>query len=56
MCTTYLATLVAESVSDFATVEERVLTRLNPNIPYKTRGNACLSLHVDTDEPERVKS
>lgn len=55
MCTTYLATVVAEEIDGFATVEGRYLTRLNPNIPYKTRGNACLSLRVETDQPERVR-
>ena len=55
MCTTYLAAVVAESVSPFATVEDRLLVRLNPNVEHKTRGNAALALGLETDEPERVE-
>ena len=55
MCTTYLAGIVAERVSSFATVEDRLLVRLNPNVEHKTRGNASLALHLETDEPERVE-
>ncbi|MDY6765637.1 MAG: tRNA(Ile)(2)-agmatinylcytidine synthase [Halobacteria archaeon] len=55
MCTTYLATLIAESVSEVGVVKDSLLVRLNPNIPYKTRGNACLALHIETDGPEQVK-
>jgi len=55
MCTTYLAAVVAERVSPFATVEDRLLVRLNPNVKHKTRGNAALALHLETDEPERVE-
>ncbi|MFB6283463.1 MAG: DUF1743 domain-containing protein [Halobacteria archaeon] len=53
MCTTYLAALIAENVD--GTVTERTLVRLNPNVPYKTRGNACLSFHVDSSDPDGVK-
>lgn len=56
MCTTYLATLIAEEVSGpETTVTDRLLVRLNPNAPHRTRGNACLALQLDTEEPERVK-
>lgn len=56
MCTTYLAAVVAERISSFGRVRDRLLVRLNPNIEHKTRGNAALALHVETDEPERVES
>jgi tRNA(Ile2)-agmatinylcytidine synthase len=50
MCTTYLATLVAEAIEDAgATVERRLLVRLNPAVEHKTRGNAALALHTDAD-------
>jgi tRNA(Ile2)-agmatinylcytidine synthase len=50
MCTTYLATLVAEAVADAGgTVRRRLLVRLNPAVEFKTRGNAALALHVDCD-------
>ncbi len=55
MCTTYLAAVIAEHISSFATVEDRLLVRLNPEVEHKTRGNAALALHVETDEPKRVK-
>jgi tRNA(Ile2)-agmatinylcytidine synthase len=48
MCTTYLATLVAEAVEAAGgTVHRRLLVRLNPAVEHKTRGNAALALHVD---------
>jgi tRNA(Ile2)-agmatinylcytidine synthase len=48
MCTTYLATLLAERlVADGHTVERRLLVRLNPAVEYKTRGNAALAIHTD---------
>lgn len=56
MCTTYLAAVVAERVSGFARVRDRLLVRLNPDVEHKTRGNAALALHVETDAPERVES
>ena len=46
MCTTYVATRVAERLAD---VERLLLVRLNPAVPYKTRGNAALAIHVDCD-------
>jgi len=55
MCTTYLAAVVAERISPFATAEDRLLVRLNPNVEHKTRGNAALCLRFETDEPGRVK-
>lgn len=55
MCTTYLAAVVAERVSSFARVEDRLLVRLNPNVEHKTRGNAALALHLETDAPESVE-
>jgi tRNA(Ile2)-agmatinylcytidine synthase len=47
-CTTYIA---ARLVEKFARMETRFLDypniiRLNPNIPYKTRGNAAVALRV----------
>jgi tRNA(Ile2)-agmatinylcytidine synthase len=48
MCTTYLATLVAEAVEAAGgRVSRRLLVRLNPAVKHKTRGNAALALHVD---------
>jgi tRNA(Ile2)-agmatinylcytidine synthase len=44
MCTTYLATLVLEEFSDLDLVGLPRLVRLDPNIPWKTRGNAAVCL------------
>ncbi len=50
MCTTYLATLVAEAVETAGgTVDDRLLVRLNPAIEHKTRGNAALAIVTDLD-------
>lgn len=46
MCTTYLATLVLEELGDFDLIGLPRLVRLNPNIPWKTRGNAALCLSM----------
>ncbi|GAB7092291.1 tRNA(Ile)(2)-agmatinylcytidine synthase [Halorubrum luteum] len=48
MCTTYVATLLAERLVDAdARVRRRLLIRLNPAVKHKTRGNAAVALHVD---------
>ena len=48
MCTTYVATLLAERLADAdARVRRRLLIRLNPAVKHKTRGNAAVALHVD---------
>ena len=50
MCTTYLATLVAEGVEAAGgRVRRRLLVRLNPAVEHKTRGNAALALETDLD-------
>ena len=53
MCTTYLATRLAERIeADGATVERRLLVRLNPAVEHKTRGNAALALHTSCPPDE----
>ncbi|MFB6236352.1 MAG: DUF1743 domain-containing protein [Halopenitus sp.] len=48
MCTTYLATRLAERVEAAGgTVQRRLLVRLNPAVEHKTRGNAALAIHTD---------
>ena len=44
MCTTYLAALMIEELSDYDLIGLPRLVRLNPNIPWKTRGNAAICL------------
>jgi tRNA(Ile2)-agmatinylcytidine synthase len=52
MCTTYLgAVLVRRLIREHMQVHEARLVRLNPNVTFKTRGNAAVALDVtgDTD-------
>lgn len=44
MCTTYLATLMLEEFEEFDLIGLPRLVRLNPNVPWKTRGNAAICL------------
>jgi tRNA(Ile2)-agmatinylcytidine synthase len=53
MCTTYAAALVAERLRREAAVTRLLLVRLNPAVPYKTRGNAALAVHTDA-APDRA--
>jgi len=56
MCTTYLgAVLVRRLNSAGLTVEETRLVRLNPNAPFKTRGNAAICIEA-TGRPETAFS
>ncbi len=59
MCTTYLAAVLIEKLKKFGTVKEYpLLVRLNPNIIYKTRGNAALAIPlelVNRKNAEKVK-
>ncbi|VVB91259.1 tRNA(Ile2) 2-agmatinylcytidine synthetase TiaS [uncultured archaeon] len=48
MCTTYLAAVLIEKLKEYGTIKGYpLLIRLNPNIKYKTRGNAALALPVE---------
>ncbi len=55
MCTTYLGAVLMRRLADVAEVAEARLVRLNPNIRYKTRGNAAVALSLRTGREERVK-
>ncbi len=44
MCTTYIGALLYEKLTKKFEIIESRLIRLNPNIPYKTRGNASICL------------
>ena len=46
-CTTYLATNILNEIHDQITfLDFPNLIRLNPNIPYKTRGNGAVALRI----------
>jgi tRNA(Ile2)-agmatinylcytidine synthase len=55
MCTTYIGALLAEKLGRFCEVENLRLTRLNPNIKWKTRGNASICISLRTKKPENAK-
>ncbi len=55
MCTTYLATLAIERLENegFKIVGFPRLIRLNPTIPFKTRGNGAVSFLVELEDSRR---
>ena len=54
MCTTYLGAVLARRlIHDHMQVKEARLVRLNPNVTFKTRGNAAIALDVEGD-PDRA--
>ncbi len=55
MCTTYLCAFLRDEICSFAKIlSEPVLIRLNPTIPFKTRGNASVAMLVQCSEPDVV--
>jgi tRNA(Ile2)-agmatinylcytidine synthase len=56
MCTTYLGAVLARRlIREHMQVREARLVRLNPNVTFKTRGNAAIMLDVEGD-PARAFS
>ena len=52
-CTTYLAYRIAVDLrQEISVVPYPRLVRLNPNIPFKTRGNAAVCLEVEAPDPD----
>jgi tRNA(Ile2)-agmatinylcytidine synthase len=49
-CTTYIAARLVERLNEVGTkfLDYPNIIRLNPNIPYKTRGNAAVALRLET--------
>jgi tRNA(Ile2)-agmatinylcytidine synthase len=58
-CTTYVAALLVEQLEKLGTtfLDYPALVRLNPNVPWKTRGNGalCLRIQIDVNQEEAVK-
>jgi tRNA(Ile2)-agmatinylcytidine synthase len=58
-CTTYIAALLVEKFHSLGGrfVDYPHLLRLNPNVPWKTRGNGavCLRMEIDSQIEDRVK-
>jgi len=56
MCTTFICKMIMDELADsFEIIGFPKLIRLNPNIPYKTRGNGALSFEIKGD-PRNVMS
>ena len=54
MCTTYLGAVLARRlIREHMQIREARLVRLNPNVTWKTRGNAAVCLDADGD-PDRA--
>ncbi len=54
MCTTYLGAVLKDRLACDAEINEIRLVRLNPNIPWKTRGNGAVSLTLESDHYDWV--
>ena len=50
MCTTYAGAVLVSELSQFGVefMDYPLLIRLNPNIPFKTRGNAAVAIRIRT--------
>ncbi len=54
-CTTYIAALLKDELAEYAKAIALRLVRLNPNVPWKTRGNGSVLLEVESDREKEVK-
>jgi tRNA(Ile2)-agmatinylcytidine synthase len=58
-CTTHIAALLVEKLGELGAkfFDYPNLIRLNPNVPWKTRGNGalCLRIHYDANVENRIK-
>jgi tRNA(Ile2)-agmatinylcytidine synthase len=56
MCTTYLAAVLIEKLKAYGSLKDYpLLVRLNPNIKYKTRGNAALAMDIELNDRKDSK-
>lgn len=53
-CTTHLAGRLLEALPDLAPAAPPALVRLNPAVPWKTRGNGAVALAFEGGDPEAV--
>src|SRR3970282_1058864 len=54
MCTTFLATELVRALSAWDLIGFPRLVRLNPNVPWKTRGNGAICLRLGRGRGARV--
>ncbi len=55
MCTTYLCAVLVDELKKQGDVSTPRLVRLNPCIPFKTRGNGAVSFEISAEKEELVK-
>ena len=56
MCTTYLMAVLIGKLIPFGRLKDYpLLIRLNPNIKYKTRGNAALAIDIEINEKNNAE-
>jgi tRNA(Ile2)-agmatinylcytidine synthase len=56
MCTTYLAAVLIDKLRSYGSLKDYpLLIRLNPNIKYKTRGNAALAIDIELNDQNDAK-
>jgi len=56
-CTTYVAALLVEKLTNLGAtfIDYPSLVRLNPNVPWKTRGNGALCLRISHDDASELQ-
>ncbi|MCK4902367.1 MAG: DUF1743 domain-containing protein, partial [Thermoplasmatales archaeon] len=56
-CTTYLANALVKKLADekYQIIGHPRLVRLNPNIPWKTRGNGAVSIKIENGDPKKIR-
>jgi tRNA(Ile2)-agmatinylcytidine synthase len=55
MCTTYLCAVLIKELKKYGEISVPRLVRLNPCIPFKTRGNGAVSFEIGTKKEKKVK-
>ncbi len=56
MCTTYLASVLLDELGVYGKIiKPPLLVRLNPTVPFKTRGNGAVAIAIETDDIKFIK-
>lgn len=55
MCTTFLCAVLLADLTPFGALSTPCLVRLNPSIPYKTRGNGAVSFEIACPPEHEVR-
>ena len=55
-CTTWLITEIIAELQELDLIGPPRLVRLNPNVPWKTRGNGAVGIKISTSNPKKIKN